>query len=102
MTARRYDRAVSFYDQVVRELVAAVGGGLFLGNLLALLRRRVDARLAAGDAVARSRPGSPVRGLGRAAGRGSDLPQAPVSRSVAYLVIGFVVAVWGVASLAAG
>ena len=93
---------VSFFDQTVRELVAALGGALFFGNLLALLHRRADAREAARAAVARSRPGSPVRGLGHALERGRDLPQAPVARSVAYLLIGFLVMAWGIASIAAG
>lgn len=30
----------SFYDDVLRELLVAVGGALFVGNLLALLRRQ--------------------------------------------------------------
>lgn len=71
--------AVSFYDQVLLELLAAVGAALFLGNLLALLRRRREA----------AAPGrSP-----------EDLDQAPVGRTVLYLVIGLVVMVWGVGSL---
>ena len=93
---------MTFYDQVLRELVAAVGGALFFGNLFALVHRSADARAGAERVVARSRPGSPVRGLGRGGATSGDLPQAPVSRSVTYLVLGFVVMVWGIASLAAG
>lgn len=69
----------SFYDQVLLELLVAIGGALFVGNLLALLRRR--------------------RGGPRPSG--SDLAQAPVGRTVLYLVIGLVVMAWGIGSLVA-
>jgi hypothetical protein len=88
------------YDSVLRELVTALGAALFLANALALTRRRSDAHRAAQRTVARARPGSPVRGNKRDANGGTDLPQAPLARSVTYLVIGFVVMVWGIASLA--
>jgi hypothetical protein len=95
------------YDEVLRELVAALGAALFIGNVLALVRRRSDARRAAQRSLARSRPGSPVRGNQRAAAKpkarnaraNEDLPQAPVARTVTYAVIGFVVMVWGIASV---
>lgn len=87
---------------MLRELVVALGGALFFGNLLALLRRRADGREAARASVTRSRPGSPVRGLGHAPARTGDLPQAPVPRSVAYLVVGFLVMAWGIASIVTG
>jgi len=70
--------AANFADQVLRELVAALGGALFLGNLMALIRRR-------------RAPESTAAG---------DLPQAPLARTVIYLVVGFVVMVWGIASIA--
>ena len=70
---------MSFYDEVLRELLAAVGGALFVGNLIALLRRRSP------DGSART-----------------DLPRAPVARTAVYLVLGFVVMVWGIGSLVAG
>lgn len=92
---------MSFYDEVLRELVAALGAALFFGNLFALLRRQRDAQEATARTVARVRPGSPVRGNRLGVGNGGDLSQAPVSRSVLYLVVGFVVMVWGVASLLA-
>jgi hypothetical protein len=91
---------VSFYDQVLRELMLALGAALFLANLLALVRRRSDARAAAQRTVARVRPGSPVRGNRRGDGP-RDLPQAPLARTLAYLVVGFVVMVWALASLVA-
>jgi hypothetical protein len=92
---------VGFYGQVMRELMVALGGALLVGNLLALWRRRSDAELAAARTVARTRPGSPVRPNRLRAGDDPlDLPQAPVARSVTYAAIGFVVMVWGIASLA--
>jgi hypothetical protein len=88
------------YDSVLRELVTALGAALFLANAFALARRRSDARRAAQRTVARTRPGSPVRPNMRDAEGRTDLPQAPLTRSVTYLLIGFVVMVWGIASLA--
>ena len=85
------------YDQVLKELVLALGAALFGANALALLRRRSDAERAQTRAVAKNRPGSPVRGYKRDANR--DLSQAPIARTVTYMVIGFVVMLWAVATL---
>ena len=71
---------MDFYDEVLRELLVAMGAALFVGNLLALLRRRAPASVTE---------------------EGETLPRAPVGRTVAYLLIGLIVALWGVASLAA-
>jgi len=89
---------MDFYDEVLRELMVAVGGALFVANVLALVRRRADSAVAARRTVARARAGSPVRGY-RRGGEGGDLVQAPIFRSVLYLVIGLVVMIWGIASL---
>jgi len=73
---------VSFYDEVMRELLLALGAALFLANGLALVRRRSDAS--------------------RAAPRGTDsadLVQAPLARTVTYMLIGLFVAVWALASI---
>ncbi len=78
------------YDEVLRELIAAVGAALFVGNLVALLRRRRDERVAS---VPKSR---------RARAEDADLSEAPVARTVLYLVLGFVVMVWGIGSLIVG
>jgi hypothetical protein len=76
---------MGFYDEVLRELLVAMGAALFVGNLMALVRRRAPAGPPPSD------------------GEGTQpLPQAPLARTVTYLVIGFVVALWGVASLVAG
>lgn len=91
---------MSFYDDVLRELVAAVGAALFFGNLIALFRRRSDRRRASQRAVARGRPGSPVRSEVAATRSRDTLPAAPLTRTVLYLVIGFVVMVAGIAAMA--
>jgi hypothetical protein len=91
---------VSFYDDVLRELVAAVGAALFFGNLIALLRRRSDRRRASERAAARGRPGSPVKSKVAATRRRDTLSQAPLTRTTLYLVIGFVVMVAGIAAMA--
>jgi drug/metabolite transporter (DMT)-like permease len=73
---------VSFYDEVMRELVLALGAALFFAYAFALVRRRSDA----------SRAGS--RGSGSA-----DLAQAPLARTVTFMLIGLIVAVWALASI---
>ena len=73
---------MDFYDEVLRELLVAMGAALFVGNLMALLRRRA--------AVAPNEAGEDGDAL------------APVARTVAYMVMGFVIAFWGLASLLAG
>ena len=75
---------VSFYDEVMRELVLAIGAALFLANGFALVRRRSD----------ESRPAPH--------GSSTDLAQAPLARTVTYMLIGFVVAAWALASIIAG
>jgi hypothetical protein len=87
----------NFYDEVLRELVFALGAALFVANAFALVRRRADARAAEERAGARSRPGSPVRGNRRT--DNSDLPVAPLARTIAYLVIGFVVMIAGLGAM---
>ena len=49
------------YDEILRELLTAVGAALFVANLWALLRRPRDADRIGATTVARARPGSPVR-----------------------------------------
>jgi len=91
---------VSFYDQVLRELVAAIGGALFVAHGLALLRRRRDAQVRAGMVRARS---GKVKGASRVGSTGrtreGELVQAPVARSVAFAALGFVMLIAGIASL---
>jgi hypothetical protein len=72
---------VSFYDEVMRELVLALRGALFVANALALYRRRNDV---------------PGASHGNDA---TDLAQAPLARSVTYMLIGLIVAVWALASI---
>jgi hypothetical protein len=87
----------SFYDDVLRELLFALGGALFVANAFALYRRRADAQAATRRTVARSRPGSPVRGNRRSDEH--DLPQAPLARTVAYLLVGFIVMIAGLGAI---
>ena len=89
---------MSFYGEVLVELVLAFGAALFFANALALYRRREDADAAAARTVARGRPGSPVRPYRRDE-TVRDLPQAPLARTITYMVIGFVVMAWGLATI---
>jgi ribosomal protein S3 len=89
---------MDFYSEVLLEIVTALGAALFAANLYALVRRRADRQQAAKEAVARARPGSPVRGQVRTATTGK-LAQAPIARTITFMILGLVVAIWGVASL---
>ena len=71
---------MDFYDEVLRELLVAIGAAMVVGNLMALIRRRAP------TPVSESQDGEAP-------------PQAPLARTVTFLVIGFVIAVWGLASL---
>jgi hypothetical protein len=62
-------------DQLLPYLLLALGAAMAVGNAMALLRP----------------PPNPKKG---------ELTRAPVGRSVAMLVLGLVVAVWALASLA--
>lgn len=72
---------MTFYDEVMRELVLALGGALFLANAFALVRRRADAR--------RAPTGN----------NATNLVQAPIARTVTYMLIGLIVAIWALASI---
>jgi hypothetical protein len=88
----------AFYDDVLRELIVAVGAALFVANVYALFRRRADADRVSANTVARARPGSPVRSQANPAEK-RELAQVPVGRTVLYASIGFVVMVAGIASI---
>lgn len=88
----------SFYDEVLRELIAAMGAALFFGNLWALVRRHHDADRVSARTVERGRPGSPVRSPAKP-GERRELAQAPVGRTFMFMVLGFVVMIAGLASL---
>lgn len=90
---------MDLYSDVLLELVTALGAALFLANAYALIHRRADRRQAARDAIVRSRPGSPVRKEVRATR--SMLDQAPVARTVTFMILGLVVAIWGIATVVA-
>lgn len=65
-------------EDLLAYLVLAFGGALFVGNLLAVVK-------------------PPERQLDD-----SNLERAPVARSLVFAAIGFVAAIWAVASLISG
>lgn len=89
---------MNFYGEVLLELTTALGAALFVANGYALIRRGADARQAARESASRSRPGSPVRKQVRVATTG-NLPQAPLARTVTFMLLGLAVAIVGLASL---
>ena len=68
---------------------------VFLGEgLLAWLVLAIGAALAVGNALALIRPPETKR-------NDADLAQAPKGRAIAYIVVGVIAAVWGLATLLA-
>lgn len=67
-----------FGEDLLVWLVLALGGAMVVGNLLALLRPARQQR------------------------REGDLERAPLLRSLAFILVGLVAAVWAVASLVSG
>jgi hypothetical protein len=65
-------------EDLLAYLVLAVGGALFVGNLLAVVR-------------------PPERQLDE-----TNLERAPIARSLAFALLGLVAAVWALASLVSG
>lgn len=65
-------------ENLIIWLVLALGGAMAVGNLLALLRPAASPH------------------------REGDLERAPLTRSVVYIVVGLVAAVWALASLIQG
>ncbi|MGH8990138.1 MAG: hypothetical protein ACRDZ7_01260 [Acidimicrobiia bacterium] len=76
---------MDFYDEVLRQLLVALGAALFLGNLVALIRKQPPADIVR-EAEEAGRP-PPQR--------------APVGRTVGFIVLGLVIMIWGIASLSA-
>ena len=74
-----------FYDDVMREIVFALGAALFVGSAFALWKRRADAQAVEDGMVANAESG--------------DLVQAPVARTVMYMVIGFIVMIAGLGAI---
>lgn len=68
-------------DDLLAWLVLALGGALFVGNLLAVVQPRPDDSARAGD---------------------DDLDRAPLIRSLGMAAIGLVGAVWALATLISG
>lgn len=62
-------------ENLLAWLVLALGGALFVGNLLAVVKPPETARTE------------------------TDLPKAPVARSITMALVGLIAAVWAIASL---
>lgn len=89
---------MSFYDDVLRELIVAFGAALVVANSMALWRRRGDAQARAGA----GRRSTKVKGSSRARGGRTatgELVQAPVVRSVTFLLLGVAMFVAGLAAI---
>ena len=70
--------ADSFYVDVMKQLVVAFGAALVVGNVLAMIRKQPP----------ESEDGS-----------ATTLVRAPIWRSVLFVLLGLVMAIWGLASI---
>lgn len=83
-------------SQCVARRILGHDDGMFLGDdLLAFLALALGGALFAGNVAAIIRPPTEPREEG-------NLERAPVGRSLLYAGLGFVVAVWALATLVAG
>lgn len=71
-------------EDLIAWLLLALGGALFVGNVLALVK-----------------PPTPPAGSVEAAVEG-PVPRPPLVRSLTYAILGLVAAVWALATLVAG
>lgn len=90
---------MSFYQQVFLELLLAAGAALAIGNVYALARRRRDR--ADARELARTAPRAPRQRAPKGHEPEVLLAQAPVGRSLLYIVIGLVAFTWALATLVA-
>ena len=87
------------YDEVLKELVLALGAALFLANAAGAVPPQLRRR-AGEDPHGRAHPaGEPGRGTGKRPRAKRDLAQAPLGRTLLYMGIGLVVMIWSLASL---
>jgi len=77
--------------------VPSIAQTLFLGeDLLPLLTLAFGAALVAGNGLALVKPPQVAN---ESVGDESDLPHAPVARTVLFIVVGTIMSVWALASL---
>ena len=88
----------SFYDEVLRELIAAMGAACSSATCTRSCAGAATPTASAARTVERGRPGSPVRSPAKPSAR-RELAQAPIGRTIGYMVLGFVVMIAGIASL---
>jgi hypothetical protein len=79
-----------FGDNLLAWLVLAFGGAMSIGTLLALVRPPEQERPAPGN------------GAGREAGTAAPARQIPLARSVVFIAVGGIAALWALASLLSG
>ncbi len=90
----------------MRELIIAIGAALVVANGWALIRQRVmpaapeELRATRSSAASQRRK----REVAERAGRRADgsLVVAPTARTIAFLVLGVLLIIWGVGSLVSG
>ena len=82
----------AFYDEVLRELIAAMGAALLFGNAYALVS---VAATRSASAPPRSPGHAPAArcAVRRIPSAKQELAQAPVGRTIVYMVLGFVIMV---------
>jgi hypothetical protein len=93
---------VNFYTQTLLELILALGCAMMIGNIVAIIRRQRDrneAREALRSSPRASRHATETLARNKVKEGTATLAVAPLGRSLVFVGIGFVVALWSALTL---
>jgi hypothetical protein len=93
---------VNFYTQVLLEIMLALGAAMVVGNIMAIVRRERDrdvARTALKKSARSSRHQNAALARNQVKEGKATLAVAPLGRSLIFVLIGAIVALWSLISL---
>ena len=93
---------MNFYTQTMIELVGALGAAMIVGNILAVIRRNRDRKMALESlktSLRTSKQTTTLLAKNQIKQGKATLAVAPLGRSLVFIAIGFVALVWSLASL---
>ncbi len=93
---------MDFYAQTMVELIAALGGAMVFGNLLAVIKRKRDKKIAQESLKTNPRATKQTTSTlvkNQVSQGKATLAIAPLYRSIIYIVIGLFVLSWAVVTL---
>ena len=93
---------MNFYTQTLLQLVLALGAAMVIGNVMAIVRRGRDRKVARESLKSNprtSRHQNEVLVKNQIKQGKATLAVAPLGRSIVFIIIGLVVSIWALASL---